>query len=167
MGPIRRVKTGTEAPNSSIAGSDRSPIDAVGVGNRYSTLRPPKDTSRPTSSNGTAPTAVVKSSKGERKSKEVAGVTDDTANTILDYLKLHCLQTRLHDDAVDFLYGPGQGKEIYRIPMNPLIFLPARIPQVQVRKSKQRMCMAEGGRCIPLKHTNILTRLAHRKTDIF
>jgi ankyrin repeat protein len=112
LGPLRRVKTGSEAPNGMLgsnAGSNRSPIDAGGIGNKYSDLRAPKDTSRPTTSNDTTTSVGLKPAKGERKSKEIAEVTDDTANMILDYLKLHCLQTRLHDDAVDFLYGPGQG----------------------------------------------------------
>lgn len=54
------------------------------------------------------PVAPKESRKKERE-KEEEKVTEESADAIRDYLKLQCLRTRNHDDAVDFLYGRNQG----------------------------------------------------------
>ena len=58
---------------------------------------------------------VSSSSKGTKEKKrrserEVQEPTEEAANAIRDYLKLHCLRTRSHDQTIDFLYGRSPGK---------------------------------------------------------
>ena len=47
--------------------------------------------------------------RAKKRVKEEVKVTDESADAILNYLKLHFMRTRNHDDAVDFLYGREQG----------------------------------------------------------
>ncbi|KAG4431178.1 hypothetical protein IFR05_013341 [Cadophora sp. M221] len=37
----------------------------------------------------------------------------ETADAVRQYLNLHCLRTRRHDQAINFLYGKSQGKQIH------------------------------------------------------
>ncbi len=53
--------------------------------------------------------AVPKESRRKEREKEEMKVTEESANVIRTYLKLHCMRTRSHDKAVDFLYGRNQG----------------------------------------------------------
>ncbi|KAL8875188.1 MAG: hypothetical protein Q9198_006414 [Flavoplaca austrocitrina] len=57
--------------------------------------------------------AVPKESRRKGRVKEEVKVTEDSANGIRSYLKLHCMRTRSHDKAVDFLYGRNQENQIY------------------------------------------------------
>lgn len=59
-------------------------------------------------SNPKSPAVPKESRRKEREKKEVK-VTEESANVIRSYLKLHCMRTRSHDKAVDFLYGRNQG----------------------------------------------------------
>lgn len=53
--------------------------------------------------------AVLKESRRKEREKEEAKLTEESANVIRSYLKLHCIRTRSEDEAVDFLYGRNQG----------------------------------------------------------
>ncbi|KAL1988643.1 hypothetical protein VTN96DRAFT_8343 [Rasamsonia emersonii] len=62
----------------------------------------------------------IKESKGNKESKESkkkkkqpAEVTKESAAAILNYLKIYCMRTRSHDQVVEFLYPPGQQKQIF------------------------------------------------------
>jgi len=68
----------------------------------------PSNMSRAGASDGSRTPTTTKP-KVRRRTKEEAKVTEESAETILNYLKLHCMRTRNHDDAVDFLYGRNQG----------------------------------------------------------
>jgi hypothetical protein len=50
----------------------------------------------------------VNEEKKEKK-KPKNQVTEHSALAIKDLMKLHCLRTRNHDQAVDFLFGQSQG----------------------------------------------------------
>jgi hypothetical protein len=54
----------------------------------------------------------VKESRKKDREKEEVKVTEESADKIKDHLKLHCLRTMNHDDAVDFLYGHNQGRSL-------------------------------------------------------
>jgi hypothetical protein len=56
--------------------------------------------------------AALKKSKRKEKEKEEK-VTEESADAIRYYLKLHCLRSRDHDEAVDFLYGRNQGLSLH------------------------------------------------------
>lgn len=84
------------------------------MGDRHSklgdmTLNIPSSTARSGVSDGSRTPDRTKPSKAKRRTKDEAKVTEESAETILNYLKLHCMRTRNHDDAVDFLYGRNQG----------------------------------------------------------
>jgi hypothetical protein len=104
----RRTKTGSEASYGKLGDIDESNRWLTGtesVGNKASnfiSLEVPRDISRPVSSNGSIPVAA-------RPAKEKKKPTVESADAILNYLKLYCLRTRVHDDAVEFLYGRGPG----------------------------------------------------------
>lgn len=55
-------------------------------------------------------TKTRKSSDGKKKSKVAKIVpSEDSARNTKKYLKLYCLRTKNHDDAIEFLYGVQQG----------------------------------------------------------
>lgn len=63
-------------------------------------------------SNQNKPMGLRKSKKrGKEKEKESedAKITEKSTDAIMNFLKLHCMRTMKHDDAVDFLYGRNQG----------------------------------------------------------
>ena len=72
------------------------------------TLNIPPSISRSGVSDGSRTPATTKP-RAKKRVKEEAKVTNESADAILNYLKLHCMRTRNHDDAVDFLYGREQG----------------------------------------------------------
>jgi hypothetical protein len=55
---------------------------------------------------------VPKKIKKKEKEKEAGKVTEESADAIRTFLKLHCIRTKDHDDAVDFLYGRNQGMSV-------------------------------------------------------
>jgi hypothetical protein len=63
---------------------------------------------------GLNPKTPVAPKKSKRKEKEKEEkVTEESADAIRYYLKLHCLRSRDHDEAVDFLYGRNQGLSLH------------------------------------------------------
>ncbi|KAH8654473.1 hypothetical protein BGZ60DRAFT_532842 [Tricladium varicosporioides] len=73
---------------------------------------PPKPLTR-TGTSSEAKPVPPNEKKPKKRTKEEAKVTPESASAIENYLKLHCLRTRLHDDAVEFLYGRTQENQIY------------------------------------------------------
>ena len=55
---------------------------------------------------------ALKKSKRKEKEKEEK-VAEESADAIRYYLKLHCLRSRDHGEAVDFLYGRNQGLPLH------------------------------------------------------
>jgi nucleoside phosphorylase len=47
--------------------------------------------------------------KKKEKESEDAKITERSTDAIMNFLKLHCMHTMKHDDAVNFLYGRNQG----------------------------------------------------------
>ncbi|KAB5545922.1 hypothetical protein GE09DRAFT_1132964 [Coniochaeta sp. 2T2.1] len=61
-------------------------------------------------------TKVKKSSDGtKKKSSKVSKIlpSEEAAKVTKKYLKLYCLRTKNHDDAIEFLYGVQQDRQIY------------------------------------------------------
>jgi ankyrin repeat protein len=108
---LRRVGTGERGiPGSSDKDKYRKLDDMA--------LNIPLNISRAGASDGSRTPTTTKPIRAKKRTKEEAKVTEESADTILNYLKLHCMRTRNHDDAVDFLYGRSQGN-----PPSPFIFI--------------------------------------------
>lgn len=63
-------------------------------------------------SDGKRPVGLRKSKKRPKekeKASEDAKTLERGADAIMNFLKLHCMRTMKHDNAVDFLYGRNQG----------------------------------------------------------
>lgn len=101
---IRRVGTGERG----IPGG----ADINGYKMGAMALNIPSSTARPGGSDGSRTPVQMKPSRVKKRTKEEAKATEDSADAILNYLKLHCMRTRNHDDAVDFLYGRNQGMSL-------------------------------------------------------
>jgi len=106
---IRRVGTGERG----ILGAE---LNGYKMG--AMSLNIPSSTVRPGETDGSRTPVQTKPSRAKKRTKEEAKVTDDSADAILNCLKLHCLRTRNHDDAFDFLYGRNQGMALFK--HNPL-----------------------------------------------
>jgi hypothetical protein len=111
------ITPGTEQrSNSSIRRVDMGDRGMAGIAestNKHSkpgemALNIPPNTSRSVFSDGSRTRTTTKP-RVKKRIKEEAKVTEESADAILSYLKLHCMRTRNHDDAVDFLYGREQG----------------------------------------------------------
>ncbi|KUJ16880.1 uncharacterized protein LY89DRAFT_669327 [Mollisia scopiformis] len=99
FGPIKRVNTGAEPGK---------PRDPPKLGIMTTSANGTGGTPR-TPAAGTAPKVAAK----KKKEKEEIKVTEESAKAIKNFMKLHCMRTRNQDDAVDFLYGRTQEKQIY------------------------------------------------------
>ncbi|KAI9797324.1 MAG: hypothetical protein M1833_005503, partial [Piccolia ochrophora] len=96
-----------------------------------SILKPPGQPSGPSSSSGALKSSggikamsnveslvgngklgTIKKTRKKREKVE-SEVTKESADDVMSYLKLHCLRTRSHDAASDFLYGPNPENQIY------------------------------------------------------
>jgi hypothetical protein len=102
---IRRVGTGERG----ILGAE---LNGYKIG--AMSLNIPSSTVRPGETDGSRTPVQTKPSRAKKRTKEEAKVTDDSADAILNCLKLHCLRTRNHDDAFDFLYGRNQGMALFK-----------------------------------------------------
>ncbi|KAF4633297.1 hypothetical protein G7Y89_g4816 [Cudoniella acicularis] len=83
---------------------------------KYNLSEPPSRTINRTRTGtglGGKPPAPAKDSKSKIKAKEEAKATEESMGAVRSYLRLHCMRTRNHDDAVDFLYGRNQENQIY------------------------------------------------------
>ncbi|KAH0562507.1 hypothetical protein GP486_002799 [Trichoglossum hirsutum] len=130
IGPLSRANTGSETPlgrygaSASYGGPDgagNGGYMSAGLGSRLG--EPPKIGLRiPTGPGGLGSsdgrglnpkTPLAPKESRKKREKEEAKVTKESASAIRNYLKLHCMRTRNHEDAVDFLYGPNQENQIY------------------------------------------------------
>lgn len=103
IGGLRRVNTGSELTWGKRLGSS----EPTKLGMRIPGSGGPGSVDGD-SLNPKTPVAP-KASSVRKKVKEEVKVTEESANVIRNYLKLHCMRSRNHDDAVDFLYGRSQG----------------------------------------------------------
>ncbi|PMD28807.1 hypothetical protein L207DRAFT_642096 [Hyaloscypha variabilis F] len=116
--PNMPIPPGTEQrSNSSIRRVNTGDRGIAESANKHSkpgemALNIPPNTSRSGVSDGSRTPTTTKP-RAKKRAKEEAKVTEESADAILSYLKLHCMRTRNHDDAVDFLYGREQDKQIF------------------------------------------------------
>lgn len=73
-------------------------------------------------SNPRTPVMPIANPRQERE-KEKAKVTEESAAAIRDYLKLHYMRTRNHDETVDFLYGRNQGESLLSVLPRSKVYL--------------------------------------------
>jgi ankyrin repeat protein len=116
--PLQRVNTMSNAPpgkygiGSSRTGAaqvDSPKIKSMVEINKEQVVGSTNDKTiakRPTHKNRRPSKGQTKTNKN---TKEETKPSPEAANEIKSFLKLHCLRTMKHDEAVDFLYGPSQG----------------------------------------------------------
>jgi hypothetical protein len=103
--PLMRVNTGSEAPYGKYPSGSATPLNIK--------LAIPTGATGPGSSDGNPsrsnPSKTPRESGKKKRDKEESKVTEESAGMVRSLLKLHCMRTRDHDNAVDFLYGRNQG----------------------------------------------------------
>jgi len=115
---VQRVNTMSNAPPGKygVGASKAAAAQVVDLPKNKSTIGINEDPGAVGKDRAKRPSAGLKNrkpSKGQTKtkkdSKEYTKPSLDAANAIKNFLKLHYLRTRKHDEAVEFLYGPSQG----------------------------------------------------------
>lgn len=103
-------KFGSAAPKTAAGDAAPKPgqLSKTKTGSK---LESKSDKNAPDVNGKVSGTRTKKSSDGKKKSRVSKIVpTEESARNIKKYLKLYCLRTKNHDDAIEFLYGVQQGK---------------------------------------------------------
>jgi ankyrin repeat protein len=112
--PAKSEPTG-KGMGSKAAAPDGAPKPGLSRTRTSTRLEGKSDTKNASDVNGKVPGKKAKKSSGGKKTSasKVAEIvpTEESAKNIKKYLKLYCLRTKNHDDAIEFLYGVQQGTQ--------------------------------------------------------
>ncbi|RDL42487.1 uncharacterized protein BP5553_02466 [Venustampulla echinocandica] len=117
----RTALTSTEpaSPSSEALkiGPRTESADQESIHDNFPTSRKPAEANKGRKLSKQSKQSVKATDKGKAKSgkvvKKIEKPSEESAKAIEEFLKLHCLRNLRHDDAVDFLYGQNESKQIY------------------------------------------------------